>query len=316
LEKIDFSSVNPNFIIGVHSSLQQKMTGAIVAMHELAYKLAERGYKTCVVADPPKPHENLVRIPGEIVKSEGFMEYFVWDNFEYPISNTISIYPQITRGNPFGTKHVARWILYHTEADIEKQYDETDEYFNYSNFKTYREVKDRKLTVLDYKFDELFLTNFGRRDGICHIRHKNIPPTGDLVFEKLGSYDLTDWKERGGYEYLREKLNQYKYMLSYDHASYYSIAAVLCGCTTVLLNPGRSYEFARNASTDLDNRLVTPTEFRMLNPLQSCGIAYGWNDISWAEATLPFATNHLKEMEKLNDRTVDDFVDFWKKKLL
>ena len=246
----------------------------------------------------------------------GFVEHFIWDSFEYPIANTISIYPQVARGNPFGTKYVARWIMYHTEIDIENGYNINDVYFNYSNFITYREVINRPLTVLDYRFDDMYITNFKKRKGLCHICHKNIPQVGQLVFDQLGSFDLTNWKELGGYPYLREKLNQYKYMLSYDHASYYSIASILCGCTTIILNPGNSYEFAHNAKTDLVQNSLTPTAFRIMNPIQSCGIAYGWDDVSWAESTLPYATDHIKEMEQLDIQSVDNFIDFWKKQIL
>jgi len=40
------------------------------------------------------------------------------------------------------------------------------------------------------------------------------------------------------------------------------------------------------------------------------------NDISWVNKTIDFVPDYLKELEKIDDKTVDCFVDFWKKKLI
>jgi len=60
---------------------------------------------------------------------------------------------------------------------------------------------------------------------------------------------------------------------------------------------------------------MTPTEYRLNNPIQMFGVAYGWDDLSWANKTLEFVTNHLKELEKIDDKTVDGFIQYWEKKI-
>jgi hypothetical protein len=45
------------------------------------------------------------------------------------------------------------------------------------------------------------------------------------------------------------------------------------------------------------------------------GVAYGWDDLNWANKTLEFVTNHLKELEKIDDKTVDGFIKYWEKKI-
>jgi hypothetical protein len=59
---------------------------------------------------------------------------------------------------------------------------------------------------------------------------------------------------------------------------------------------------------------MTPTEYRINNPIQMYGIAYGLDDIAWANRTIDFARDHLKELEIIDNKTVDNFVSYWEKK--
>jgi hypothetical protein len=235
----------------------------------------------------------------------------------YPVHKTISIYPQITRQNPFNTKYVTRWILYDTQEDIESTYEIDNEYFFYGDFKTFKNVEFKQLTVFSYFFDKLYKFNQGKRKTFCHIIHKNTPPGGEEIFEKLGSFDLTNWKTSGGHEYLRDRLNEYEYMLTYDQKTFYSLAAGLCGTKTIILGAGSPYVFTNNAYTESEDYKsnMSPTEYRIRNPIQAFGVAYGWDDITWANKTIDFVPEYLKELEKIDDKTVDRFVNFWNKKL-
>lgn len=305
------------FVFAIFNPFAKTLTGGVVAMHKLAYLLAEKGHIVYIFCKPEYPHENIYTIPCQVTWTEGFVEMYNWEGFSYNTHRTVSIYPNITRGNPFNTKHVARWIMYDTEWDVEQQYEESDVYFNYGNFKTFREVPQRQLTVFNYYFDKLYKTNFGKRKSFCHIIHKHTPPDGDKIFKELNSFSLNNWKQNGAYDYLREKLNEYEYLLTYDQKSFYTLAAGLCGTKSIILNPGPSYEFAGNAysfSEDYQN-IKTPTEYRLENPIQMFGVAYGWDDISWAQKTIDFVPEHLKELEVLDNKTVDNFIKFWKKRI-
>lgn len=306
-----------NFLVGIHSPFSLALTGGVVAMHRLAYKIAERGHNVYVFCKPEYPHENIRVIPSQLHKQDGFVNYWTWDMFTYPLDKTISILPQITRYNPYNTKHTVRWILYDTEWDIEKDYGVDDVYFNYGNFKTYKNVPENKLTVFNYYFDKLYKENYGDRKGFCHMIHKHTPPNGESIFNELKSFSLNDWKLKGDYDYLREHFNKYEYFLTYDQKSFYTLAAGLCGCKSIILNPGRSYEFSPNAhseSKDYDN-ILTPTEYRLKNPIQMFGVAYGWDDLSWANKTIDFVPNHLRELEKIDNKTVDNFIKYWENKI-
>ena len=41
------------------------------------------------------------------------------------------------------------------------------------------------------------------------------------------------------------------------------------------------------------------------------GIAYGLDDIGWANKTIGLSRDYLKELEIIDDKTVQDFVKFW-----
>jgi hypothetical protein len=306
-----------NFVMSLFVPFAKALTGGIVAMHKLAYLLADKGHNVYIFCKPEYPHINIKTIPSEIVKEEGFVQSYVWEGFNYPINNTVSIYPQITRGNPFNTIHNARWILYDTEIDIEEHYGENDVYFNYGNFKTFRKKDDIKLTVFNYYFDKLYKTNNSNRKSFCHIIHKHTPPNGHKIFEELNSFDLTNWKQLGAYDYLREKFNEYEFFLTYDQKSFYTLASGLCGTKSIILNPGPSYEFAENAFSHSESykNIMTPTEYRLNNPIQMYGVAYGWDDMGWANKTIDFVPDYLKELDKIDNKTVDNFINYWKNKL-
>ena len=305
-----------NFIIDVHSSYSDKLTGGIVVMHKLANAIAKKGHNVFIFCEPEYPHKNIFEIECSLVRTDKFIETYLWEPFTYNLNNTIAVYPQVTGGNPYNVRNVARWLLYNTEEEIEESYADSDKFFNFSNFKTFKLRDSKQLMILDFNLDKLYITNFGKRKGFCSIVHKNFPPAGDEVLSMMNSFDLTNWKDLGGYDYLRETFNKYEYFLTYDQKSFYSVAAGLCGCKTIILNPGKPYEFAEDASSLDDYReTVTPMEFRIENPIQLYGIAYGWDDVQWANRTIGMVRDHLIEFEKYCETTVDNFVKYWENKL-
>ena len=60
---------------------------------------------------------------------------------------------------------------------------------------------------------------------------------------------------------------------------------------------------------------ITPIEYRMNNPVQMCGVAYGMNDIKWAEQTIGLVKYNLLQLEKQDNKTVDEFIRYWESKI-
>lgn len=213
-----------NFIIGIHSSIDEDMTGGTLVLHKLGYDLAVYDYNVYIFTKPLYEHKNIKIIPGQFYYNDG-NTISSWENFTFPLNNTIAIYPQITIGNPFNCKYVVRWILYHTKEEIEKTYGIDDVYFNFGNFKTFRKTEKKQLTTFDYNFDKLFQTNLNKREGFCHLLHKNTPPNAEEILKYFNSTNINDFEKtkRFDFDYLRDKLNSFEYFLTFDKKSYYTL---------------------------------------------------------------------------------------------
>lgn len=306
-----------NFVIGTFLNIQEDTTGGNIVLHKLAFEIANRGHNVYIFTEPHYKQKNIEIIPSNYVVSND-KTFFTWEPITFPIDKTIVIYPQTTIGNPLNINNVCRWILYHTQYDIETSYGDKDIYFNFGEFKTFNNKEKGKLTIFDYNFDKLYVTN-NQRQGFCHLLHKNTPENSSDILKFFNSKDLGEFKTIMKYDidYLRNELNKYEYFLTYDKKSFFTVAAILCGCKAIILDAHNKVEFFENAfvkSSEYSNTL-TPTEYRLKNPIQMFGVAYGIEDISWANKTIDFATGHLKELEKIDNKTVDNFIKFWEKKI-
>ena len=291
-----------NFLINITIPLSETRNGGLMVLHKLAYGLASRGHNAFVFTEPEYPHENIHVIPSK--RKEGWhvtnnMEAYDYPSLEFPEDKTIAIYPEIQTGNPLGTKHVMRWVLYHVNPNIENTWKDTDVYFNFGNFRCLRECAGVLRTV-DYKMDVLYDQNLHDRKGFCHILHKETPADAEYLLKKFGSKNLTGWQDKG-YDYLRQQLNEHEYLLLFDNKTFNAVAAILCGCKVINLQPDKG---------------VTALEYRQHNEAKRFGVAYGLNDISHANQTIEFVPYHIKQMKESQEKGIDNFVGFWERKLL
>lgn len=295
-----------NFIIGQWRPITENFKGGgHLCMHMLAFKLAERGHNVYICCEPYFKHKNITQLPCEHSINDSGGDSFTIPNLVYNHDNTVSVYTQVTWNNPFNTKNVVRWFMYDTDEPIEDTFLDTDVYFNFTNCKMkYKEREVGQLVLFNFNEDKIWNYNDQNRSGYCHILHKKTPKNYEEILKKYNSVDLTDWKEKGGFEYLREQFNKFEYYLTFDDVSYFTNAAVMAGCKSVVIPTYITKEKYLNA-----------TDFRLQNPYQGVGVSYGFDDIQWSEKTKDFINTHIKNTKKLNDKTVDDFVKFWKKKL-
>jgi hypothetical protein len=47
-----------------------------------------------------------------------------------------------------------------------------------------------------------------------------------------------------------------------------------------------------------------------------CGVAYGFDDIKWANKTIGLVRESLLQLEQKDKKTILNFIEFWKNKLL
>jgi len=291
------------FIVNTMISIGLENKGASFALHKLAYEIALAGHYVYVFNEPKYPHENIEVIPTIITESfdHGWRNNFSWERFNFNLGNTISIFSQATYGNPFNTIHNVRWVLHDYSQEQWNTFDSNDVIFNYGTFKVPEGTTQLPLTVFDYNFNKFYNTHNPNRKGFGHIIHKNTPDWGIDFLKNIGSSEIPHYNGKKSIDYLLEEFNKYEYILTFDDKSYYTAAAALCGAKSIILNTDEN---------------ITPIEYRMNNPVQMCGVAYGMNDIKWAEQTIGLVKDNLLELEKRDGRTIDEFIKYWENKIL
>lgn len=275
------------FIVSIGVGFSEVLTGGVLVLHKIAYELANRGFKVNIFTDPQYPHENI------IVRKNCSEDRL---DFDYNPEKTVII-PSYNWKNSSNIKNVARWALYH--IDQNENVDEQDEIFNFGTFDTKTKKITRKLTTFDYQ-QEIFV-NKGklRKKGYCHILLKNNPPQPQEIISYFNSFSLDDYKTKGCFEYLAEKFNEFEYFLTFDDKTFLTTAAAMCGCKSIILN----------------NNNISPQEFKKENPIQALGVAYGMEDLNWSEKTLQFVPEHIKFLQEQDNKTIDNFINFWQNKI-
>tara|TARA_R110001632_G_C11249972_1_gene408716 strand:- start:46 stop:885 length:840 start_codon:yes stop_codon:yes gene_type:complete len=275
--------------------------GGLMVLHKLAYELANKGHNVYVFTNPYYPHPNIKVIPS-IRKNPKWLsnnaEHYSFSLPDLPDENTISIYTEIQKGNPYNIKYVTRWILYNTNYSIENTWLDTDIYFNYGIFSSNKPTIGQ-LKATDYNFDKLYNTD-NQRSGFCYILHKNTPTNGEqYIKEVFNATNLTGWQNQG-YDYLREELNKYEYLLLFDHKTFNALTALLCGTKVINLSP---------------NPPIPPEQYRKENLLRKFGLAQGLSDITHANNTIHLARPHIESLAKGDNKTIEDFIEFWQEKI-
>lgn len=277
------------FIISIKVGFDKVLTGGVLAFHRLSYELANRGQKVIIFTEPEYPHPN-IRV--EKNSSENNL------NFEYNPEKTV-ICPSFDWDNNSDIKNVARWALYHISPETARNVSDTDEIFNFGSFDIPIQKKVRKLTVIDYKKEIYYDRGNKRNRKYCHILLKNTPPNFENIISHFNSFSLDDYKTKGCFDYLAEKFNEFEYFLTFDDKTFLTTAAALCGCKPIILK----------------NNNLSPWEYRKNNPIQAVGVAYGIEDLKWAEQTSDFVSSHVDYLIEQDNKTVDEFIEFWKTKI-
>jgi hypothetical protein len=95
--------------------------------------------------------------------------------------------------------------------------------------------------------------------------------------------------------------NKYEYLITFEDKTYLTTIAALCGTKVIVIK---------------NEKYLTPLDFRLNNLTQLFGVAYGLDDISWADKTIGLVKNNIIELQNQDSITVDNFVEYWEKKLL
>ncbi len=206
------------------------------------------------------------------------------------LRRAIVVYPEVTSGNPLQSTRVVRWFLNKPgRLTGEISYGNGELYFYYQPAFDDPELNphpDNSLFVLTVMEDVYRQTNFGERKGTCYIlrkgRHRVSEPAAlDGV--------VIDGK---GHEEIARIFNESECCISYDPYTMYSTYASMAGCRSIVVpEPG-----------------VSKAQWQPVEEL-TYGIAYGVDDVAFAERTRPLMLSHLEKSEADNLRLVAVFAE-------
>lgn len=207
--------------------------------------------------------------------------------------DTVVIYPEMILHNPLQATNIVRFVLYGAHLYDYYQPNEKIYYLapfckNNKDFKCLQgwyvssKIENRNLPRTN---ESCYMLKKGGRSPIMRKRFEQNPPPG-LNIEALGKH--TD---------IIEVFNTTKYFHCYDPVCFLTIMATLCGCITIQ-HPYDDYtreewEYA--------------SSFGAVGKLK--GVAYGIEELPYAEATLHEAPEQFKEFMKNSDRTIDRFIE-------
>lgn len=214
----------------------------------------------------------------------------------------VVIYPEVVFGNPLRARHIARWLLNTPGVHNKKIYFTHGEVqFLYGEF--FVPLKQRGLELAEFYLYVLEVPwalfdhagqgeEIGARKGIAYALRKG---RGKSIQHRLSGSILID---NMSMTEIAKIFKEVKTFISYDDATLYSMLAVLSGCESIVVpEPG-----------------VTREEWRG-NREDTFGLAYGFEDLKWANETKHLVWRRLRDLEASSQHNVEMFIEYWIKKV-
>jgi len=203
------------------------------------------------------------------------------------LDNAIVVYPETVSGNPLRAKHVVRWFLHNPGFHNERtDYGQNELYFYYqaafnSDASCGRPAKEFFLNIMLEAFQQ---KNFGQRSGVCYVLRKG---SNRPVYHDLKNGIIVDALS---HDEMAKVFNESEYCISYDTQTFYSFYAALCGCKSIVIPEAG----------------VEKEEWRPELQLRY-GIAYGEDDLEWADNTRNEMIEYLIKGQLESDAKVREF---------
>ena len=208
----------------------------------------------------------------------------------WKLRRAIIVYPEVVSGNPLGSKRVVRWFLNkpgRLTGEIAYGPDELYFYFQQAfDDPALNPRPENVLFILTVMHDVYRQTNFGERKGTCFVLRKGRHRVSDP-----GLLDgvIVDGK---GHAEIARIFNESESCVSYDPYTMYSMYASMCGCKSVVVPEAG----------------VAKEQWQPVEEL-TWGIAYGEEEIPFAERTRPRMLSFLRQAEAANLQSVARFAE-------
>jgi hypothetical protein len=277
---------NINFIIFSPTPTYIDYIGGVMVNHSLAHYLTELGENSYIYANSTKKEYNTNLIP--------------WGTkIEYDPKNTILICPagagehtfeQYIPENLKEIPNQVKWLI----NNQTKYYPKEEKLYTYCNYFPVLENQkiDGNFLSLDIEYDIFFNKNLPRTGGCFYTKGHHIKEKfhkdEDLNLDNI--YNLPQLQRN---LYLAEIFNSKEYFICYSHRSFISALAALCGCTVIVI----PYD-------------DTPEKYWKENfPTFKYGIAYGKDNIKWAEDTKYLVKENLQKVQSQSIKNIKIFIN-------
>lgn len=226
--------------------------------------------------------------------------------------NTIVIYPEVIHGNPLNAKNVVRWILapigMNVPCDIANTWGKSDLVY-YFNSEIKFESNPEKigsiykyLTILNIN-SYIQKYNFEERIGICYTirKGKGIHKNNLYTVHPIDSFEIT-------HEHTQpqsvEFFNKYKFFISYDSLTFYTVIAALCGCISIVYK-------VQGLNKQQWIQTTVAAEYLKSKGLDNLyGIAYGQENMQYAADTIHLVKEQWDDILKFNkEKTIVPFIN-------
>lgn len=282
----------------IYSPSYSEKIGGVLVLHYLCHYLNQCGYKSVLWHNHKRPprwngfrsERFYLRRAVEILR---LRERLTSSLLNTPLAkykdlkNAIVVYPEVVSGNPLGAKKVVRWFLnrpgFFTGST---NYGNNDLCFYYQS--EFKGDTDRYQQISKFQFvvylDEFKKTNFGERSGTCYIVRKGA--NRSIIHDISDGIVIDDLAN----EEIAEVFNRSEFCISYDTHTFYSNYAAICGCKSIVIpEPG-----------------VNKVDWRPKEEWRY-GIAYGEDDLDWAQATYPKMEQFVLEQRHQAQANVSRF---------
>jgi len=217
----------------------------------------------------------------------------------FSLNNYIVIYPEIVDGNPLNSNNVVRWLLNIPEVFSKGKadsYDKSNLIFSTAAYIT-NQTKERFgflniqtdiLTAYEHNLD-IFQNKGLPKHGSCYAKRKGKNKT-TVDYIPKDSLEIS-WGKSA--EELARIFNEKEVFYSYDHLTYLSVQAALCGCLSIVI----------------PDEVLSAKEWYQQVPHFRYGVAYGLEEIPHAKKTAHLVRQNLINLETESLKQTKKFIE-------
>ena len=233
-----------------------------------------------------------------IININGSEKNIIFNNVfcnDFNINDCVVIYCEGVQGNPLNAKHVVRWMLSPLGKNVPYDWvntwgkNELVYYFNPEPRFIDKIGSIYKLLTCPYINPNIVNYNKNERNGTCFSYRKSNYHKIINQFHNPNDFEIN--RNHNQEDYINI-FNKHKYFILYDPLSFLMTISTMCGCITII-HPVEGLSKLEWLHTTFYSFYL-----KSKNLDNIFGIAYGMEDISYAENTIHLAYNQMKDIEQ------------------